>query len=458
MATFTLKDVPKLLHQIEKGKTEPLYLIAGDSYLVQDIHREIIQRLLPEEIRSFNLRIMDGEKEGLQAILEELQTFPFFPGRKVVSVTNPIQLFSAAKEGDLLKKAEESWIRGQKDRCFHLLGQLFNLAGLSLKEAKKRLAAEDTELIAEFLPLKEGPLPAWLKEAAEQLPDDAAAEPLSGQPGRLLETALRKGLPKGHILVLLFAQLPTSKKLLVALAEQGVLLNLSLRQAKRGEQMSTLKTHLKTRLAEEGRTIHPEAEALLLERVGSEVFLLEMEVQKLAAFLGDRKQIGPQDILEVTGLSREEPFYEFTKVLGDRSLSDGLRILRQLWEQGYNPLQILTGITNSLRRLLLAHELLANLDRFSPQAWKDYGAFSARILPRLKETPLPEPFSKAHPYVLFNTLKSARNFSREEIIKALEKLQETDRVLKTTGVTPSFLLEDFIFFLCRQPKIKNFLL
>jgi len=82
-------------------------------------------------------------------------------------------------------------------------------------------------------------------------------------------------------------------------------------------------------------------------------------------------------------------------------------------------------------------------------------SFSARILPRLKETPLPEPFSKAHPYVLFNTLKSARNFSQEEIIKALEKLQETDRVLKTTGVTPSFLLEDFIFFLCRQPKIKN---
>jgi DNA polymerase-3 subunit delta len=452
MATFALTEVPRLLQQIEQGKPAPLYLIAGDPYLVQDIHHEIIQRLLTEEARSFNLIMMDAEKEGLQAILEELQTFPFLPGRKVVSVTNAGHLFSTPREEDLLKKSEESWIRGQKELCFKLLGQLSGITGVSIREARKRLAGDDHPFTAEGSTLQEGPPPNWLKEALEQMPENLVTAPPAGQPDKLLEAALRKGFPGGHILVLQLSQLTASKKLLSALAEQGVLLNLSLRQAKRGEQLSALKAHLKTRLIREGKTIHPEAEALLLDRVGSEMFLLEMEVQKLAAFLGERRQINPGDILEITGVNREEPFYEFTKVLGDRNCSEGLRILRQLWDQGYNALQILAGITNSLRRLLSAHELLANLNPFPAQVWRDYRAFSARILPRLKQVPLPEPFAKTHPYSLFNTLQSARNFSREEIIQALQRVQEIDRLLKTSGAPPSHLLEELIFNLCLKGK------
>jgi DNA polymerase-3 subunit delta len=453
MATFTLKDAPKALHEIENGRVAPFYLVAGDAYQIQDFQREIIQRLLPEEIRPFNLRMIDGEKEGLQTMLEEMQTFPFFPGRKVVSVHHADHLFLASKEETILQKSEESWKKGEKDRCFRLLGQLFHKSGLSLKEAQRRVAAEGLESVAEYLPLPEGPLPAWLKEAFESMTEEPANEPLAVHPERLLEINLRKGFPQGHVLILLFPQLPSSKRLLSALDELGVLLNLSLRQAKKGEQLSTLKSHVRARLAKENKTIHPEAEALLLERVGGEIYLLEMELQKLSAFLGERRQIIPRDILEVTGLSREEPFYEFTKVLGDRSLSGSLRLLRQLWDQGYNPLQILAGITNSLRRLLSAHELLARLSQFPSRVWRDFGAFSARVLPRLKESPLPESFSKAHPFVLFNTLQSAGNFSREELVGAMERLQEIDRALKTSGATPVFLLEDFIFYLCRQPKI-----
>ncbi len=243
---------------------------------------------------------------------------------------------------------------------------------------------------------------------------------------------------------------PGSKKIIKSIAEYGVVINLALKQGKKGEQTTTLKGFLKTRLGREGKTILPQAEALLLERVGPETYLLEMEIQKLVAYTGDRKQILPKDIAEVVGAFREEPLYELTTVIGERKLAEALRKLNQLWEQGYNPLQILAGITNTLRRLLVARELLEAISGVSARSWQDFGSFSAKVLPRLKQAPLPETLSKVHPFVLFNTLKTSQNFSLSRLVLALETLHEADRMLKTSGATPSFLLEDFIISFCNR--------
>jgi len=450
MPILAYKDVPRLLKQVEKGRTAPVYLLAGDPYLTQEVHQQLIDRLIPEEVRSFNLEVLDGEKEDLPSILEHLQTFPFFPGRKVVSVRNPIQVLPAEKEDRLWKKAEEAWQKGQADRCDTYLLTLFRNAGLSLHDVQEGLNGEAGSLARKILPEKESALPPWFKEALQHLPKERLGPSSGDHPDQLLESALKKGFPKNHLLILLTETLPGKKKILKILEEYGIVIDLSLKQAKKGEQTAALKSYLRERLLKEGGTIHPQAEALLLERVGAEVFLLEMEIQKLLSYLGDRKQILPKDISEVVGAGREEPLYELTAFLGDRNPEQGLRVLRQLWQQGYNPLQILTGIINAFRRFLVAHELLQRASDLPQQSWRDFSAFSARVMPRLKQAPLPEHLSKTHPYVLFNTLKAANNFTREELLTALKALHETDRLLKTSGTTPAFLLEDFVLSHCRE--------
>ena len=449
MPTYSYKDIPKILEQAEKGRPAPIYLIAGDSYLSNDVHEQLIGRLIPQEQRSFNLEIADGEKEDIRSILERLQTFPFFPGRKVVSVKNPVQIFSAGSEDRLLKKAEEAWQKGQSGRCIRLLRTLLQNGGISLDLIERGNALEEA-LKEKLFPEMEGPLPNWCKEALLHMGNQIPEESLTLNPDDLLESAIRQGFPKGHILILIMEGPPGSKNIIKSIAEYGVVINLALRQGKKGEQTTTLKGFLKTRLAREGKTILPQAEALLLERVGPETYLLEMEIQKLVAFTGDRKQILPKDITEIVGAFREEPLYELTTVMGERKLVEALRKLNQLWEQGYNPLQILAGITNTLRRLLVARELLGAISGVSARSWQDFGAFSAKVLPQLKQAPLPETLSKVHPFVLFNTLKTAQNFSQSRLVLALETLHEADRMLKTSGANPSFLLEDFIISFCKE--------
>lgn len=448
MPTYTYKDLPKILSQAEKDQTVPVYLIAGDAYLSQEVTQQLINRLLPEKIRSLNLEIVDGEKEDIHAILERIQTFPFFPGRKVVLVKHPVQIFSSGSEDRLWKKAGEAWRNGQQARCIRLVQLLLLTAGISLNSVEKEWKGQEQALTEKLFPNKGIVAADWFKECLTHLPDQRAGESMTLNPDQSLETAIRQGFPPDHVLIFQMEGPPGSKKIVNFIAEKGIVLNFSLKQSKKGEQAVTLKGYLSSRLSQEGKTIHPQAEALLLERIAPEVFLLEMELQKIFSYLGDHKKILPEDIIELIGTNREEPLYELTTVLGEGHLEEGLQKLKQLWEQGYNPLQIMAGITNTLRRLLVAKKLIASVSDASPRVWQDFGFFSAKILPQLKQSPLPESLSKVHPFVLFNTLKAAKNFSLPRLITALESLHRADHLIKTSGATPRFLLEDFIFSFC----------
>jgi len=449
MPICAYKDIAKILAQIEKGKPYPVYLIAGDSYLCQEVYQHLISRLLPEKIRSFNLEVVDGEKEGISSILDRIQTFPFFPGRKVVLVKNALTILSSGSETFLWKKAEEAWMKGEAGLCSRLLLTLFQNAGISFKEIKDGLKG-NTEGLAQKIFLSPGAIvPEWLNDMVLYIEEHSLEGSTPLYPDQLLESAIKKGFPEGHVLIFLVENLPVKNKIIRTLTDHGMVLDLSIKKAKKGEQTAALKGLLKTRLSQEGKSILPQAEALLLERVGPEAYLLEMEIQKLLSYTGDRKQIQPVDIAEIVGAFREEPIFELTTVLGERKLKEGLEKLKQLWEQGYHPLQILAGITNDLRRLLVAKELLETVPEAPSRAWQNFGAFSAKILPQLKQVPLPELLSKDHPFRLFNTFKTARNFSSPDLISALEALHEADRLLKTSGATPAFLLEDFILSFCK---------
>jgi DNA polymerase III subunit delta len=450
MPTYAYKDISMILTQAEKGRPAPVYLISGDSYLAREVHQQLINRLLPEEMRSFNLEMVDGEKEDFHSILERLQTFPFFPGRKVVSVKNPIQIFSAGNEDRLWKKVQEAWEKGQPERCARLLRTFLQDRGVSLKLIEGGLKGNEETLREKLFPDEVTPLPEWFKEALAFLQNHFPDESVTLNADQVLDSAIRQGFPQGHILILLLEGHVRSSKIIKSIAEVGVVLNLALKQGKKGDQTNALKGYLKSRLSQMGKTIHPQAEALLLQRIDPEVFQMEMEIQKLVSYLGERKQVLPKDIDDLVGANREEPLYELTTVLGEKNSGEALRKLKQLWEQGFNPLQIISGITNSLRRLLVAKELLKTVSKIPSRSFKDYGTFSATVLPQLKQSPLPDLLSKVHPFVLYNTMKTAVNFSFPHLLSALETLHEADRRLKTSGATPAFLLEDFILSFCQK--------
>src|SRR5512139_501509 len=86
MSVITREDFSEVLTQIEAGRLVPVYLLFGDSYLVSSALTELTARLIPEAQRSTNLQLVDGAQADFRAILDSLNTFALFSGRKVEAV------------------------------------------------------------------------------------------------------------------------------------------------------------------------------------------------------------------------------------------------------------------------------------------------------------------------------------------------------------------------------------
>jgi DNA polymerase III delta subunit len=436
--TVPYRELAKIIARIQAGKAASVYLIAGDPFLAGQVHQQLLDALLPEALRALNWEQVDGEKEEIPALIDRLRTYPFFPGRKVLSVKNPTILNPAAPEDLLWSRAEEAWEKKRPERCLQLLSQL-------QPKSRQPAAAGDLpglrSLFKKARPASPGEaLAGWLDQALAYW---ISHPPDLVNPETLLAQALTVGFPEGHVLILLAEELASSKAIVQTIAEQGILIDLRLKKAKKAEQTGTARRYLQDRLAREGKRMGKEAETLLLERVGPELGLLEMEIQKLVNF--SEAGVIPLEAIEaLVAANRDEPLYDLTAALGQKNPLEGLRLLRRLGEQGIHPLPILAGLINAFRRLLLARETLASLGAQAARHLEDYLAFSQKILPRLPKETLPEALSKLHPFALFNIFRGARNFTFPELIGSLEALQRIDRELKTGGGTDRFLLEDFI--------------
>ncbi len=438
MPINTYRDLSEIIERVRTGKAAPVYLIAGDPFLARRVHQQLLEALLPEAIRALNWEQVDGEKEEIPTLIERLRTYPFFPGRKVVSVKSPVILKPAEPEDLLWSKAEESWEKKRPERCLRILSRL-------LPKSREPASAGDlpglSSLFTKVFPSSPGEaLPGWLDQALAYWihhPVDWV------NPEMLLEQALQTGFPEGHILIILSEELASSKTLVKTIAQRGLVIDLTLKKAKKNEQTAASRRYLQDGLVREGIQIEKEAETLLLERVGPDLGLLEMEIQKLATY-SEEKRISLSAVEALVAANREEPIYELTAALGRKNASEGMRILRRLWEQGYHPLPILGGLIKAFRSFLLALDRLAPSRSRAAQRLGDYLPFSQNILPRMQKEGLPEALSKLHPFALFNIFKGAQNFTLPELIRSLESLHRIDRQLKTSGGTDRFLLEDFI--------------
>lgn len=113
--------------------------------------------------------------------------------------------------------------------------------------------------------------------------------------------------------------------------------------------------------------------ALLVELVGEEPGLLDQELSKVAAYVGDRKRITLDDVRVLVGGWRTETTWAMTDAVRDDRLPDALAALDQLLVAGEAPQKLLGGISFVFRKLALATEL----SRSEPfdQALKSAGIF-----------------------------------------------------------------------------------
>ena len=194
------------------------------------------------------------------------------------------------------------------------------------------------------------------------------------------------------------------------------------------------------------KEISDEALAELINRVGPNARQLDNEVEKVALYVGDRKEIEFDDVATICTRNKMARAFALGDALGDRDLPRLLaRLDESLWEVKLDPqkseIGLLYGLISKVRAMLLLKEMLK-------EGWvkpdMDYNRFKAQ-LERVPKDQLPEdrrfnPLA-LNPYVLYKALPQVKRYSEAELIRAMDLLFQCNLRLVSTSLDESLVVQ-----------------
>ncbi len=194
------------------------------------------------------------------------------------------------------------------------------------------------------------------------------------------------------------------------------------------------------------KEISDEAIAELISRVGPNPRQLGSEIEKVALYVGDRKEIEFEDVATICTRTKTARAFALGDALGDRNLPAVLaRLDEALWDVKLDPqkseIGLLYGLISKVRAMLLLKEMLR-------EGWVkpdvDYNRFKAQ-LQQVSPSQLPEdrrfnPLA-INPYVLFKALPQAKRYSEAELIQAMDLLFQCNLRLVSSNLEESLVLQ-----------------
>jgi DNA polymerase III subunit delta len=194
------------------------------------------------------------------------------------------------------------------------------------------------------------------------------------------------------------------------------------------------------------KEISDEALAELISRVGPNVRQLDSEVEKVALYVGEQKEIEFDDVATICTRNKSARAFALGDALGDRDLPRLLaRLDESLWEVKLDPqkseIGLLYGLISKVRALLLLKEMVR-------EGWvkpgTDYNRFKAQ-LERVPADQFPEdrrfnPLA-LNPYVLYKALPQVNRYSQAELVRAMDLLFQCNLRLVSSNLEESLVLQ-----------------
>jgi DNA polymerase III subunit delta len=169
------------------------------------------------------------------------------------------------------------------------------------------------------------------------------------------------------------------------------------------------------------KRLDDQAARLLLEKLGPDLRLIDNELQKLSLYVGDANVITVPDVdAAVSGMAETE-IYRLTEAVMLKNRRLAVELLDRVLRQVDHPLQVLAALTNRFRQILTVKSLVSR-------------GVSLREGPGI---------AKMHPYAYEKMVQHVRPLNRTEIVRAMERLLETDLAVKS-GYDPKLAVQTLV--------------
>jgi len=449
-SSLSNKDVAQLVKEAKAGKARRVYLFAGESFDTRTAAQALIDELVPESKRAFNLETYDGRTTPILTVLDSLRTPGFFAGSKVIWVREAPLFMSGDKRGDLTEALFADWDAGREAQAAEKMLTLVALAGWAqtqLDEASWASASDARirEVFGKVVEAEQRQVLEAVRTAAKvrdlrvtEYHDESAA----------LLAFLESEAASSAVLLFTSSTVDGRKKLVKRIQELGSYVSLAVERERSGALARQSVDDLIRRFAQErGKRVEAAAHEQIVRRAGADAANLANELEKLCLYVGDAAQIGEDDVVASFRDLAESWIFDFTRTLSQGQAGAALALLRGLFAQGEPPLRLLALIARELRMLLVARDCLGESLRGSWTPRVPFAQFRDRLLPSLSDEER-EAFAGAHPFAIYLALQNAARASVRGLQRALLDLHEIDVALKSTRADPQLRLEAFVLTLC----------
>ncbi len=167
------------------------------------------------------------------------------------------------------------------------------------------------------------------------------------------------------------------------------------------------------RVKSQSGLIEPNAVRSLIERVGTDLWQMHQEIDKLIAY-ANGKTITETMTIELVNASFEGKIFELVDALSKKDSRHAVQLLEEERFAGSDDHYILSMFSRQIRLLIGARAVLDENPR----------ATNSDIATQLD----------VHPFVATKVLVQAKNFTLKKLLGAHEKLFEFDRAMKNGGI------------------------
>jgi DNA polymerase III subunit delta len=221
---------------------------------------------------------------------------------------------------------------------------------------------------------------------------------------------------QSSILIFIADSIDKRKGIFTKITQNGILVKSDF--LKKGD----LVNWIVSKVSESGKRIEPQVAEMIFDLKGNSLLEINTEIEKLLTYILDKDSISTEDILVVTGSTKEFNVFELSNAIGRNDKPGALRILENLLDQNVEPLYILAMLSrhfiilwkvSCLKRQTRGMTEIASVVQINPYFVKDY-------------------------------LSQTEKFSTGRIEFCLKLLLEADLLLKSVSLSKRVIVENLL--------------
>ena len=439
-------ELTSLISKIKDGVGARCVLLFGDDLRVEETVQQIINLLVPEEHKGFNIERFDGRATPWDRLEASLMTPPFFPGTKVVWIENAPYFMSREQKGDLGDRILQLWSDGKQQEAGKLLIDLLILEGWS-QERWESLNADGSREISELLESDAEDEVEKLVAFCKSQEIDFTRRRSAQSQG--LEPLLELGLPPWSFLLMTADQVDKRMRLYKRLDDLDGIIYLGLGRERGKVSREDLLQFINERLRRAGKTADARVREMIVQRSPSDLRSLSQELEKLCLYAGERSGLRAEDVEGISTDHGQAWVFDLTRAISECNACTALSHLARLLASGEHPLKLLGALASEARRLLAARQLL---DGELRSRWRPGMSF-AQFQGVLAHGPMSQRTRSS--YADYMCVLRAERLSMTELLRYMSGIHDADLCLKSSGKNPRTVLERLILGACLGEKKRS---